>query len=104
MTLRCEVGRKVQQPRNDIAIEEPSRDQKRWVGQDKEKAGGEKKRQVLEVIQLDSPDALDALNRLELLWVGLRIEGRLPDVFRRAEATLNLHHAKDGQPGHAHGL
>src|SRR6266508_1776433 len=92
------IGREVQEPRHNIAIEKPTRERQRWLGQNEEKAGDKEVRQALQVIQLDSPDPVDALVRLELLRIGLGIKGCLLEVLRRAEATPRLHHTNDGQP------
>src|ERR1700761_8298342 len=93
-----EISDKVQEPRDHITIEEPTRKKQRRIGQHEEKAGDEKKGQALQVVQLDTADALDALVRFELLWARLRVERRLFDVFRRSEPALNLRHPKYSQP------
>jgi hypothetical protein len=69
-----EIGDDVQEPRHHVAVEEHLREQQRWLGKDEEKAGDEEERQVLQVIQLDSPDALDAVVGLELLRIGLGVQ------------------------------
>jgi len=74
------------------------------LGEHVEKAGDEEERQVLQAIQVNSPDSIDALVGLKLLGIRLWILRRFPEVFRRAEAAVFLHHSNDGQPGHAHRL
>jgi hypothetical protein len=84
------IGGKVQEPRHHIAVEEPTREHQRRLGQNEEKAGDEEERQVLQVIQLDSPDTLDSLVGLETFRIGRAVEGCPLDVLRRAKATLHL--------------
>ncbi len=46
--LRGEIGGKVQEPRYDVAVQQPLRERERRRGQNKKQAGNEEERQVIE--------------------------------------------------------
>src|SRR6266700_25569 len=104
MGLRSEIGRKVQQPRHNISIEKDASEQERWPGRDEKKRGNQEERQVLQVIQLNAPNTLNALVGRKLLWIRFGVKGCLLKVLRRAKTAFYLHHANDSEPGHAHSL
>jgi hypothetical protein len=83
-----EIGRKVQKPRHNIAVEKPTRERQRRLGQNEEKAGNKEVRQALQIIQLDSPDALDALVRLELLRIREVFANSRKDSLGRSKKSL----------------
>ena len=98
MGPRGEIGGKVQESRHDVSIEKHAREQQRGIRQDEEKTGDEEERQVLQVVQVNSPDALDGLVRFELLRIRRGVERRFLKVLRRAEAmTLERTLSNDGQ-------
>ncbi len=78
--LRGEIGREVQKSADDITIEQHAGEQKRGLVQHVKEAGHQEKRNILEVIELDAPDAVDVLVGFKLLWIGKRIE----QVFRKS--------------------
>jgi hypothetical protein len=57
----------VQQPRHNISIEKDASEQERRPGQDEKKASDQEERQVLQVIQLNAPNTLNALVGRKLL-------------------------------------
>ena len=71
MGLGGEISGEMQKARHDKAVEEPPRERQRRIGQNIKQAGDQKVRQALEVVELDSPDAVDRRVRLKLPRAGV---------------------------------
>lgn len=104
MRLRGEVRREVQQARYHVAVEQDPRLKQRRVGKDEQQASDEEERQVLQVVHLDTPDALDALVGQQLLGIRAGVERCLAQILQRAVAAFLPRHPRDGEPVHRHRL
>lgn len=83
---RAEVGGEMQQARQHVAVQRDAGERQRRRGEQVQKTGDQEERQVLQVVELDLADPVDAVVGLQLARVGCGIQRRLSQVFRRAES------------------
>jgi hypothetical protein len=98
MGLRRQISGKMQQAEDDVAVECEAGDEKRRRSENVKQSGGEKERDVLDMVALNAPEALDPVVGGELARVRLGIERRLAQILGRPEASVDLHHPRDRQP------
>jgi hypothetical protein len=78
----------MQQPRDDVAVQYPSCERYRWLGQDEEKSSNQEERHIFKIVQLNSPDTIHIFIWCQLFSAWTWVEDRLLDVFRRAKPSL----------------
>jgi hypothetical protein len=77
VTLLAKVSEEMQQPGDDIAVHEDSGGSQGGVRKDVEETGGDEKRQVLKVVQVNPADPIHLVVRTDLCWARIRIQRRL---------------------------
>jgi hypothetical protein len=63
----------------------------RRLRQDEEKPGDQEELKVLQIVELNSPDAIHVFVGRQLFGARVGIEDRFLDVLRRAKSAFDLH-------------